>query len=145
MKASSILFALLAEVFDIRAALSSSDEDSIDEEDLAQLESSLIEAAISMTLKLNDLTFRPFFAQLADLASASPPAASTRALTFYKFLSAFFNRFKVRSTLDILLFNILTRSSRLSLVTPAISSNIPNAASNTWLQRRMSQSCVSMF
>ncbi|KAF1954821.1 hypothetical protein CC80DRAFT_475542 [Byssothecium circinans] len=86
VKASSTLFSLFLEAFQLREALADSEED-IDDDDIDQLEDSLVEAVLAMTLKLNDATFRPFFAQLVDRTASS-------SITFYKFLAAFFDKFK---------------------------------------------------
>ncbi|KAF2650637.1 U3 small nucleolar RNA-associated protein 10 [Lophiostoma macrostomum CBS 122681] len=95
IKASPTLFSLLLEAFDIRSAVAASTgEETIDEDEIEQLESILIEAVISMTLKLNDTTFRPFFAQLVDQTSSSSRQDASRSITYYKFLAAFFERFK---------------------------------------------------
>jgi U3 small nucleolar RNA-associated protein 10 len=49
-----------------------------------------------MTLKLNDTTFRPFFVQLVDSASAATDSDAdlSRSITLCKFLASFFDRFK---------------------------------------------------
>ncbi|KAF2641789.1 U3 small nucleolar RNA-associated protein 10 [Massarina eburnea CBS 473.64] len=86
VKASSTLFSLLLEAFKLRDALAESKAET-DDDDVEQLEDSLVQAVLAMTLKLNDATFRPFFVQLVDLAAAS-------SMTFYKFLAAFFDKFK---------------------------------------------------
>jgi U3 small nucleolar RNA-associated protein 10 len=96
IKASPTLFGLLLEAFDLRSAVATSGgEEMIEEDEVGQLESILIEAVISMTLKLNDTTFRPFFTQLVDQTSSSSEQDASRSITFYKFLAAFFERFKV--------------------------------------------------
>jgi U3 small nucleolar RNA-associated protein 10 len=87
VKASSTLFGLFLDVFKLRDVVASGSEE-FDDDEIEQLEDTLIEAILSMTLKLNDVTFRPFFVQLVDLAAAS-------SVTFYKFLAAFFDKFKV--------------------------------------------------
>jgi U3 small nucleolar RNA-associated protein 10 len=86
IKASPTLFGLLLELFKLRAAIAESDVE-IDDEEVDELEAMVVEAILSMTLKLNDATFRPFFAQLVD-------QAATSSLTFYKFIAAFFDKFK---------------------------------------------------
>jgi U3 small nucleolar RNA-associated protein 10 len=86
IKSSSTLFSLLLEVFNLRDAVATSSV-KFDDDEIEQLEGTLVEAILGMTLKLNDATFRPFFAQLVDLAAAS-------SVTFYRFLAAFFEKFK---------------------------------------------------
>ncbi|KAF2202853.1 hypothetical protein GQ43DRAFT_479562 [Delitschia confertaspora ATCC 74209] len=92
VKTSSVIFSLLLEVFDLRSQCSGQSKVSMD--DVDHLEDTMIEAVISMTLKLNDATFRPFFVQLVDWLSASKKDRLSRATTFYRFLSAFFDKFK---------------------------------------------------
>ncbi|KAF2677663.1 hypothetical protein K458DRAFT_377975 [Lentithecium fluviatile CBS 122367] len=86
VKTSSTLFSLLLSVFKLRDATKGLTEE-FDDRTVAQLEGTLVKATLSMTLKLNDATFRPFFAQLVDLAAMT-------SVTFYKFLTAFFDKFK---------------------------------------------------
>ncbi|PVH97736.1 U3 small nucleolar RNA-associated protein 10 [Periconia macrospinosa] len=86
VKSSSTLFNLFLEAFKLREAVSGKNEE-FDEDDVEQLEDSLVEAVVSMTLKLNDATFRPFFAQLVETSASG-------SITFYKFLGAFFEKFK---------------------------------------------------
>lgn len=93
VKSSSTLFSLLLETFKLRDATKASSEDFEDDE-VEQLEAALIETILSMTLKLNDATFRPFFSQLVDMAASS-------SVTFYRFLAAFFDKFKVCSAFGV--------------------------------------------
>jgi len=86
VKSSSTLFGLILEVFKLRDAIATSSVE-FDEDEIEQLEGTLVEAILGMTLKLNDATFRPFFSQLVDIAAAS-------SVTFYRFLAAFFDKFK---------------------------------------------------
>ncbi|XP_014553362.1 hypothetical protein COCVIDRAFT_29399 [Bipolaris victoriae FI3] len=93
VKASSPLFSLFLQTFRMRDTLQSETEEEIDEEETEQLEATLIESVIAMVLKLSDATFRPFFVQLVD-QEGPLPAKPERAITFYKFLAAFFDKFK---------------------------------------------------
>lgn len=93
IKVSPIAFSLLLDVFDLRSQ--GLTQSQLAAEDLDRLEDTMNEAVISMTLKLNDTTFRPFFVQLVDWLSASKKDKTPRATTFYRFLSEFFGRFKV--------------------------------------------------
>ena len=96
IKASPTLFALLLEVFDLRSAIDSRPGDQpFDDDEVDKLEGCLTEAVVGMTLKLNDATFRPFFVQLVDLASSPSKSDMSRSITFCKFLTAFFDKFKV--------------------------------------------------
>jgi U3 small nucleolar RNA-associated protein 10 len=90
VKASAGLFGLLLQTFTLRDTV---DTEKIDAEEMEQLEDTLIESVIAMVLKLSDATFRPFFVQLVD-QEGPLPAKATRAITFYKFLATFFDKFK---------------------------------------------------
>jgi U3 small nucleolar RNA-associated protein 10 len=60
------------------------------------------EVAISVILKLNDATFRPFFIRLVEWATALPDkdvtGRTSRATVLYKFLTALFGKLKVCRT-----------------------------------------------
>ncbi|KAH7389982.1 hypothetical protein BKA66DRAFT_414358 [Pyrenochaeta sp. MPI-SDFR-AT-0127] len=88
IKASSTLFGLLLQAFQLRSTIGSQEEQSFEEEEVEQLDSILVESVIDMVLKLNDATFRPFFVQLVD------QEGPRGAITFYKFLAGFFDKFK---------------------------------------------------
>jgi U3 small nucleolar RNA-associated protein 10 len=123
VKASSPLFSLLLQTFRLRETIES---EKVDNEEIGQLEDILIESVIAMVLKLSDATFRPFFIQLVDQEGPLPQKVS-RAITFYKFLAAFFDKFKVRSsTFPSSSFLILTHIQ--SLVTSYSSYIIEHAA-----------------
>lgn len=94
VKASSPLFSLFLQTFRLRETLQSETQEEVDEEETEQLEGMLIESVIAMVLKLSDATFRPFFVQLVDQEGPLPTKLE-RAITFYKFLAAFFDKFKV--------------------------------------------------
>ncbi|KAL6703979.1 snoRNA-binding rRNA-processing protein utp10 [Coniothyrium glycines] len=93
IKASSALFDLLLQAFCLRSEVASQSAAEFDDEEIAQLESTLVEAIIAVVLKINDATFRPFFAQLVE-RQASYASIPQRAITFYTFLGAFFDKFK---------------------------------------------------
>lgn len=102
ISASGALFSLLSEIFDLRKSIREvATEEPIDEDEIEALETSLIESAIAMTLKLNDSTFRPFFVQLVDYAGSSGDGVADleRSITLCKFLAAFFEKLKVRRPL----------------------------------------------
>ncbi|KAH6872710.1 hypothetical protein BKA58DRAFT_336907 [Alternaria rosae] len=92
VKASQPLFSLLLQTFRLRETVRSTTVE-VDEEEVEQLESTLTDSVIAMVLKLSDATFRPFFVQLVDQEGplSSKPQ---QAVTFYKFLAAFFDKFK---------------------------------------------------
>ncbi|KAH7071776.1 armadillo-type protein [Paraphoma chrysanthemicola] len=93
IKASSTLFSLLLQLFKLRRTVTAQEEQDFDDDEVDQLDSTLVESALAMVLKLNDATFRPFFAQLVDQEG---PARDKHeeAITFYNFLAAFFEKFK---------------------------------------------------
>jgi U3 small nucleolar RNA-associated protein 10 len=93
IKASSTLFNLILSSFNLRSAISSQKEAEFDEEEVEQLENTLVESVVAMVLKLNDATFRPFFVQLVD-QEGPVSAKPERAITFYRFLASFFDKFK---------------------------------------------------
>jgi U3 small nucleolar RNA-associated protein 10 len=93
IKASSTLFSLLLQLFKLRQAIETQEEQTFDDDEVEQLDSTLDESALAMVLKLNDATFRPFFVQLVD--QEGPIASKPEyAITFYRFLAAFFDKFK---------------------------------------------------
>jgi U3 small nucleolar RNA-associated protein 10 len=93
IKASSALFSLLLQLFKLRKTVAAQEEQDFDDDEVDQLDSTLVESALAMVLKLNDAAFRPFFAQLVDQEG---PARDKHeeAITFYNFLAAFFEKFK---------------------------------------------------
>ncbi|KAF2845238.1 hypothetical protein T440DRAFT_502600 [Plenodomus tracheiphilus IPT5] len=93
IKASSTLFGLLLQIFRLREVADSQVEQHFEEEEIEQLDNTLVESVVAMVLKLNDATFRPFFVQLVD-QEGPQTAKPQRAITFYKFLAAFFDNFK---------------------------------------------------
>ena len=95
IKASSTLFNLMLSSFNLRTAVSSQKVAEYDDEEVEQLENTLVESVVAMVLKLNDATFRPFFVQLVD-QEGPVGAKPERAITFYRFLASFFDKFKVR-------------------------------------------------
>lgn len=94
IKASSTLFSLLLQVFRLRETAESQTSEEFDEDAIKQLDNTLVETVVAMVLKLNDATFRPFFVQLVD-QEGPLTATPRRAVSFYNFLAAFFEKFKV--------------------------------------------------
>ncbi|KAH6644814.1 armadillo-type protein [Boeremia exigua] len=93
IKSSSTLFNLVLSSFNLRTAIGLQKDAEYDEEEVEQLENTLVESVVAMVLKLNDATFRPFFVQLVD-QEGPVSAQPERAITFYRFLAAFFDKFK---------------------------------------------------
>jgi U3 small nucleolar RNA-associated protein 10 len=94
IKSSSTLFNLVLSSFNLRTAIETQKEAEFDEEEIEQLENTLVESVVAMVLKLNDATFRPFFVQLVD-QEGPVQKKPERAITFYRFLASFFDKFKV--------------------------------------------------
>jgi U3 small nucleolar RNA-associated protein 10 len=139
IKASSTLFSLLLQSFNLRAVIVSQKEEDFDAEEIEQLENTLIESVVAMVLKLNDATFRPFFAQLVE-QEGPLGATPTSAITFYRFLAAFFDKFKV--CFDKFGYRVpwLMICSRLSPHTRATLSSTRQSCSSTWSRRMPSLS-----
>ncbi|KAH7128267.1 hypothetical protein B0J11DRAFT_566908 [Dendryphion nanum] len=93
IQSGPILFGLILEAFNLRFSIPV-ETGELDDDEVDQLENVLIESVVSMTLKLNDTIFRPFFAQLVDQVSSSTKQRLSNSITFCKFLAAFFERFK---------------------------------------------------
>ncbi|KAF2999493.1 snoRNA-binding rRNA-processing protein utp10 [Curvularia kusanoi] len=93
IKSSSTLFKLILSSFNLRTAIQAQKEAEFEEEEVEQLENTLVESVVAMVLKLNDATFRPFFVQLVD-QEGPISAKPERAITFYRFLASFFDKFK---------------------------------------------------
>jgi hypothetical protein len=121
--------------------IASQKEEEFDAEEVEQLESTLIDSVVAMVLKLNDATFRPFFAQLVEQEGPSG-ASPAGAITFYKFLAAFFDKFKVSWNRPLHEVSLLTHDSQLSQPTRATSLNMPQSCSSIWSRRRPSPSCA---
>ncbi|KAF2727089.1 U3 small nucleolar RNA-associated protein 10 [Polyplosphaeria fusca] len=101
VKASSMLFSLFLEMFKLRDTIAGAESETFNDEDIANLEESLVEGVIAMTVKLNDATFRPFFAQLVETIAPTSPSSSEQTIsatrsqiTLFKFLASFFAKFK---------------------------------------------------
>jgi U3 small nucleolar RNA-associated protein 10 len=124
VKASPPLFSLLLQMFRLRETVQSSTV-KVDDEEIEQLESTLIDSVIAMVLKLSDATFRPFFVQLVD-KEGPLSTKPERAITFYKFLAAFFDKFKVCNKISYDIGLLLTYAQ--SLVTSYSSYIIEHAA-----------------
>ncbi|KAH8728106.1 U3 small nucleolar RNA-associated protein 10 [Phaeosphaeriaceae sp. PMI808] len=93
IKTSSALFSLLLQLFRLRQAIDSQEEQEFDEDEIDHLDKLVNDSALAMVMKLNDATFRPFFVQLVD--QEGPITAKPEyTITFYRFLDAFFEKFK---------------------------------------------------
>jgi len=102
VKNSSSLFGLLLKAFDHRRIAVSQDsmlDVTYNTEEIDNLEDIYNDVAITMIMKLNDVTFRPFFARLVEwatiFASKDKPGRILRATALYRFLTALFERLKV--------------------------------------------------
>ncbi len=89
VKASSSLYEHFLEIFQLRATIAADKIEGFEDDEVHQVEDTIVESVISMVFKLNDATFRPFFIQLVD------QEGPRHSVTFFKFLAAFFDKFKV--------------------------------------------------
>jgi U3 small nucleolar RNA-associated protein 10 len=99
LKGSPVLFRFLIKAFELRYLVMTGDAGvkvSLDEVD--QLEDLVIDVTLTLVLKLNDATFRPFFIQLVDWASFKQKKNYTgpmpRAVTLFRFLKTLCGRLK---------------------------------------------------
>ncbi|QDS77678.1 hypothetical protein FKW77_003509 [Venturia effusa] len=105
VKNSSSLFELLLKAFDHRRLALEPDsmiDVSYTAEEISRLEDVYNDVSITMIMKLNDVTFRPFFARLVewvtDLSSKYKSGKILRATTLYRFLTTLFERLKALVT-----------------------------------------------
>ncbi|KAF2497168.1 hypothetical protein BU16DRAFT_508085 [Lophium mytilinum] len=100
LKNTQTLFTIFLTALDTRRTLNTSPtEDDDDDTDVEHLDSIVQDAAIEMTTKLNDMTFRPFFSRLVEWASKGLPkkdieGRALRSISLYSFLERFFDKFK---------------------------------------------------
>lgn len=98
LRNSSTLFSLFNRTFDIRRLLVAADERSeVDELNALDLKRNAI--VLEAVMKLNDSTFRPFFARLVEWTREGLPRKDEdgrlqRSLSFYSFLARFFDSLK---------------------------------------------------
>jgi U3 small nucleolar RNA-associated protein 10 len=102
VKNSSSLFELLLKALDHRRLALSRDsmlDIAYTSEEIDNLENVYSDVAITMIMKLNDVTFRPFFARLVEwttaLSSKDKSGKTLRATALYRFLTTLFERLKV--------------------------------------------------
>ncbi|KAJ9664087.1 snoRNA-binding rRNA-processing protein utp10 [Coniosporium apollinis] len=94
------LFSLFLKAFDLRRTREVDGfAEEYDDSVLAAAEHLINEAAIAMTMKLNDAVFRPFFVRLVDWASKSLPKKDVkgrhlRATSLFVFLGTLFDKLK---------------------------------------------------
>ncbi|KAE9965862.1 hypothetical protein BLS_000957 [Venturia inaequalis] len=105
VKNSASLFELLLKAFDHRRIALSSDsmlDVSYTSEEINSLEDVYNDVSITMIMKLNDITFRPFFARLVEwatsLSSKDKSGKTLRATALYRFLTTLFERLKALVT-----------------------------------------------
>jgi len=98
---SQTLFSLFLKAFDLRRTREVEGFiEKYGDDVVAAAEHLINEAAIAMTMKLNDAVFRPFFIRLVDWASKSLPKKDVtgrrlRATSLFVFLGALFDKLKV--------------------------------------------------
>jgi U3 small nucleolar RNA-associated protein 10 len=81
------------QLFKLRQNIDAQEEKDFEDEEVEQLDGTLVDSALAMVLKLNDATFRPFFVQLVE-QEGPMSATPEHSITFYRFLAAFFDKFK---------------------------------------------------
>jgi U3 small nucleolar RNA-associated protein 10 len=99
LKGSPVLFRFLTKAFELRFLVANGDAGiEVTSDEVDQLEGLVIDVALTLVLKLNDATFRPFFIQLVDWASIGQKKnyakSMPRAVTLFRFLKALCERLK---------------------------------------------------
>ena len=102
MKQSESLGDLLMRIHDLRRIqLSPPTEESYAIDEIQEVEAVVNDAAIAMTYKLNDATFRPLFIRMLEWTtfpeSSDERARNHRRTSWYTFLLTFFGTLKVNS------------------------------------------------
>jgi U3 small nucleolar RNA-associated protein 10 len=101
-KSAAVLFKFLMGTFELRSLAKSSPGDfQISQSETEDLETVAIDVALSLVLKLNDVTFRPFFIHIVEWATAKTKETTSdftsRAITLFRFTKALVHRLKVKS------------------------------------------------
>jgi U3 small nucleolar RNA-associated protein 10 len=144
------IFTLLQSSFDIRSLHEASDSSTEDEDDLAQMDVLVNSAAMSVVLKLNDATFRPFYNSLIEWAM-TPTLRKHRARTVarctsvYSFTFTLFEQLKslvtsyagslltnARELLESLDVSITNEANLVDLVTQALASSFRHDQDGYW-------------
>ncbi|KAF2843578.1 hypothetical protein M501DRAFT_994555 [Patellaria atrata CBS 101060] len=100
VKNSQILFSFLLNAFDFRRLREAQGLVKFySDSDIEHVEKELCDVAITMTMKLNDASFRPFFIRMVEWASKGLPkkdhrGRSLRLTSLFVFLDTFFYRLK---------------------------------------------------
>jgi U3 small nucleolar RNA-associated protein 10 len=102
IKNATLLFRFLSNAFELRAlADSHGAKVRVSAAEAGDLELAMIDIALSLVLKINDATFRPFFIRLVEWSS--PKSTSNhreqiaRSTTLFQFTKALLHRLKVRT------------------------------------------------
>ncbi|KAF2222501.1 armadillo-type protein [Elsinoe ampelina] len=119
-KHHNAILSILKQTFDLRAGLSAaSEEESLDDEELDDLDKRRDAIMMRTIMKLNDATFRPFFASLVEWATedSDEEAQIDRQLSLYTFLATFFDTLKslVTSYSSFILDHTATALTSLSV------------------------------
>ncbi|CAO1599487.1 hypothetical protein XANCAGTX0491_003210 [Xanthoria calcicola] len=96
-RGSEAFATLLTRAFDLRRIqFSDRTEDSFEDGEVEEVEEATNRVAVAMIYRINDIIFRPIFAQWVEWAASSSAAVATvhRQTTLYGFLMHFFNRLK---------------------------------------------------
>ncbi|KAF4545397.1 Ssu processome component [Lasiodiplodia theobromae] len=102
-KSAQTLFSFFLKAFDLRRTqLQSTSDDAEESETLSEineLEEQINAVALTMVMKLNDASFRPFFVRLVEWAASALPkkearGRTLRATSLFVFLGAFFDKLR---------------------------------------------------
>lgn len=99
-----ILAEILIKAFDLRhTRFSLGLENFLRDNEVDEIENAVFDSAIVMIYKLNDATFRPIFLKIWEWTTSSKckkddPPELYRRITFYGFLSMFFDSLQVNNT-----------------------------------------------
>ncbi|KAH0558421.1 hypothetical protein GP486_004920 [Trichoglossum hirsutum] len=96
VKNTQVLMRFFLDAFDLRRKWVSRGEHT---GDIEEIEGAIVDVAIKMIFKLNDVTFRPIFVKLLEWASRSLPkkdeaGRTLRLISFYNFLDSFLERLR---------------------------------------------------
>jgi U3 small nucleolar RNA-associated protein 10 len=98
VKHSTAIFQFIGQAFELRACLAASDAElQVTPEDAEDLELLAIDIAMTVVLKINDVTLRPFFIQLVEWTAwkSREPQSVAKTITLFQFLKVLLAQLKV--------------------------------------------------
>lgn len=99
IKNAKLLFSFLQDAFETRTLVRTNQQDfQISYSMAEELEVHAIDVALTLVLKINEVTFEPFFSQLKDWAESNPASSTTRSITLFQFLRVLLHRLKALVT-----------------------------------------------